>query len=369
MTVTTYSKVRFNTPIRYDTVIRGWKQDPIDRSVALPYQQYSALLAIKELFGGMSDFAVSTTHSDELNLDGMYLSVSANGGPLPPPISATEFWRAYNRAYEKFRGKVSETVDVTTTLAERASTMEMVGNRVGQLFKAYRELRRGRFRGFVKALDVRPLPKDKSRKRSAPKDASGIWLEYWFGWKPTVSDIYNGVQMYGSPIPDTVLQARSLEPVTRFKKGSGGSFSTTTSITGEYRIKIRGRVVVTNPSRFEANRWGIVNPAITAWELVPFSFVIDWFSNIGQCIASYSDWVGLSLSDTTLMCKLHYESEVTGSNWGVPGKGFHKVRIFNHMSRASVKNLPKPRLALSFPNISPARIATSVALLVQLLKK
>lgn len=44
----------------------------------------------------------------------------------------------------------------------------------------------------------------------------------------------------------------------------------------------------------------ILSPLLTAWELVPYSFVIDWFLPIGDFLAQYSSTDGLTfLSGST----------------------------------------------------------------------
>jgi hypothetical protein len=39
--------------------------------------------------------------------------------------------------------------------------------------------------------------------------------------------------------------------------------------------------------------WGILEPFESAWELIPFSFIIDWFFNVGKWIGSWSPNIGM----------------------------------------------------------------------------
>lgn len=51
----------------------------------------------------------------------------------------------------------------------------------------------------------------------------------------------------------------------------------------------------------QAAQWNLgINPLLTAWELVPYSFVVDWFIPIGDFIGQFGSSVGLKfISGTT----------------------------------------------------------------------
>lgn len=56
-----------------------------------------------------------------------------------------------------------------------------------------------------------------------------------------------------------------------------------TSVTTTTRVSVRGTVTAdVRPPAF------MFNPVVTAWELVTYSFVIDWVINIGQMLESWS---------------------------------------------------------------------------------
>jgi hypothetical protein len=43
--------------------------------------------------------------------------------------------------------------------------------------------------------------------------------------------------------------------------------------------------------------WGITNPLLLAWELLPYSFVVDWFIPVGDWLATVDYSLGLSFKE------------------------------------------------------------------------
>jgi hypothetical protein len=58
---------------------------------------------------------------------------------------------------------------------------------------------------------------------------------------------------------------------------------------------------------------GLENPLAVAWEVVPFSFVLDWWIPVGNILQAYSDARGLSFGSgytshrTSASVDTHYE--------------------------------------------------------------
>lgn len=137
---------------------------------------------------------------------------------------------------------------------------------------------------------------------------AGMVLAGFFGWAPLFEDFRQAMKTLADPWPDAShfsvkkkwkvgpVISRSVSP-TGFEKRSA-----TWSATGHSTYSCG--VTVANPHLWVANKLGLVNLAGIVWDLVPWSFLVNMVSNMGQVMGSLTDFVGLSLSNTSLTTKL-----------------------------------------------------------------
>lgn len=215
-----------------------------------------------------------------------------------------------NKAYEKFKAQVlGESTALGVFLAERTEGYNMVAKRISGLYRAYKSLRRGRFRDFCKELSVKPKRKHRSVIRTAAGEASGLWLEYWFGWSPAINDLWNISEVFAavpSPVQEHASSGQSLSFVSR-KSGSSSQDYGETTQQGLLICKTGGSLQVINEDMFIQSQLGLTNPLAVAWEIVPFSFVVDWFTNYGDVIQGISDFAGCKIQTpyTTMYARVH----------------------------------------------------------------
>lgn len=279
--------------------------------------------------------------------------------------------QARMRAYAKFKDKAYASASLGVSLAELGESVGMFNNRAVQLYRGVRALRKGDFREFLRLYNLEPLPKHRKLKRNRPKDAAGLWLEYWLGWAPMVGDIYSAIEVLTSEMPKTEITAsattrgptRTHEWGRTDNAGEGGGWSVSTSARVRYQATLR----ITNPNLFLMNQLGLINPAAVFFELVPFSFIFNWFHNLSDVLSQWSDWLGLELVDPFTGSK----TTVTGTEWRKPQwtmiRSQFKVQqvVFDRSLGFTLPTLGWRK----FDRLSVTRGATAISLLLALFTK
>lgn len=203
----------------------------------------------------------------------------------------------YAKCYAKFRDALlQEQAQMSVNLAERQQALDMMASRIMQLVKFAKSVRKGNFANAAQALGIRQdLTRPGRKIRTKAKDFGNTWLEYHFGWEPLVKDIGSCMELLVTPLPPIIISARSGELRQRsFTRGSGTSLELVNEVLS-VKQQMVAQVRVQNPNLRLLDQLGFVNPAVVAWELVPFSFVVDWFVNVGDFLGSFTDFWGESL--------------------------------------------------------------------------
>lgn len=139
------------------------------------------------------------------------------------------------------------------------------------------------------------------RKNRAVRDT---WLEYQYGWGPLMSDVKSGAEAlarYGQKLryPGQYLVSRgnvdsNLDEVltTNLSTNNGCSFRYNKLAWSAADVKYYGytKSIPVNPITSAANIFGLMPREFlpTVWELIPYSFLVDYFTNIGDMIQGYA---------------------------------------------------------------------------------
>lgn len=209
-------------------------------------------------------------------------------------------------------------INVAQFVAEFGQTRKLVADTAIVIARAMRDVRRGKPLDAVNRLaraSNRPK-KTKTRKRGDlspfpnPNDTmkqvvAERWLAIQYGVLPLVSDVYGSVDALVN-----TLVGRAI----RFyvKASSSTSVSSTLSqstydypspllgvgtVDTQYQAKAGFLCEVTNTELQTLSKLGLDNPALLAWELVPFSFVVDWFFKVGDMLEASSAFRGVTVRD------------------------------------------------------------------------
>lgn len=195
-----------------------------------------------------------------------------------------------NLAIIKARLKLkNQDINLGNAFGERAQTARLVAANLTKLRNLVSHVKR---RNFF-------LPKN---RRPSKEDFFDYWLELQYGWKPLISDCYGAAKAL-----EEREQARNGGGIVTVKANVGASSRivrrlhqgvSIISVGYDQIVDVRHKgfirldFVQSNPALATLSQLGLTNPLEVAWELLPWSFVADWFIPIGDYLDSLDATVG-----------------------------------------------------------------------------
>lgn len=173
--------------------------------------------------------------------------------------------------------------DLAVFLGESPESVRMITSAATRIVKSYRALRHGEVYSAVRYLTGSSNPKRGTRIKSSNALADN-WLELQYGWKPLLSDIKSAAEMLASQIEVPRVKryvATVSEKHDLTQPAFGVVFPDAKSSTSR-RITA---YIASDPATLPVLS-GILDPELVAWELVPFSFVVDWVIPVGDYLTA-----------------------------------------------------------------------------------
>lgn len=289
---------------------------------------------------------------------------------------------ALNRAYGSFRDQARAAISVAASVAERKQTIDMIAKRGMQILRFTRAManfrwteagkvlglnletvrRRGKTRVYSfrdKAGDLREV-----KLKKGAKWLGNNYLEFHFGLEPLMKDIYEGLEILVTPVfQKRTIRSRATESYTP-PSAAWQNYKVESRTTWKTGVAYVAEVVIDDPSAYTLNQLGVVNPASVAWEVIPFSFLADWVSSVGDVIGSLTDFLGMQIDNAAVTTRNeiketeYYHYKTGGNNLIMP---------FRYVKWRSAKReigLQGPVLAwkrIKLPSLT--RAATAISLL------
>lgn len=165
-------------------------------------------------------------------------------------------------------------------LAESKQSASMIADSGTDLLNLLLKVKRREFSNF---------PKEFGLSLRKGRDA---YLQWQFGWKPLCSDIH--------ALWENLIGRAPIQPFLRAAREIKTPFEYTTSFGGypcDVKIKHTDKCVLyaslSEQTLANMQSYDVINPLSLAWELVPYSFVVDWFAPIGNTLAALTATAGL----------------------------------------------------------------------------
>lgn len=280
-----------------------------------------------------------------------------------------------NQAIQQLRGKLrNSSVNLAVAAGEGKQTLNLFLSTTGRLTNAARALRRGNMSAAAAALSSSG---GRAKSFNARRSLAENWLELQYGWMPLLSDMYGTLQF----VADSLYRVPRSK-VTSSAKTSESFFERVESDPSNridqwnWQHNVNYVLYFQESMGHMPSQLGLTNPLAVAWELVPWSFVVDWFLPIGSAIENLDATVGL---DFVKGCKTEFWransirtldgiTKVFGNSKSV--YDWHLVQTLTKVAceRSTLGGFPGPVLP-SFRNPFPAgdtgkkRIANALALM------
>lgn len=187
-------------------------------------------------------------------------------------------------------------MDLGTILAERKKTVQLIKRLVPNLVRQTVNV----LKSFASNEHMLKFMKD-----TGADSAGAAWLHARYGLRPLVYDVMDAHARY-TQLSECLFRVTEKGNASRIESGSfdPGSINATGIPAGWTRAGGQPASPIQGKGYWECKRQasaicGIgvltlvrgkftVNPSLTAWELVPYSFVLDWVLNIGTNIKAWS---------------------------------------------------------------------------------
>lgn len=302
-------------------------------------------------------------------------SVAPPGNPDSLPEAETD-----NQALGKFAAKivsVRSAVQGGVLIGELGQTLRMIRNPAQGLRRLVTD-----WHDYARTIrGARRVGSLASHMRQVARNLGDAWLEYAFGWKPLISDIDSSCQALAETFVGSSLETRRVTASSSTRvsvtdsssiQGAGiANWKEDQRLVGTVMVIYRGAV------RLEARDPKTMDPALfgfspeqflpTAWELVPWSFLIDYFTNIGDIVYGWSSLMcDLKWSNKTV--RKTYERTYTASSDKSVASAFQscvpaKVIGTNTLvSRAKYTGTTVPGFEFEMPSIGSMRWLNIAAL-------
>lgn len=267
----------------------------------------------------------------------------------------------YNQALDKLYGKIRGDLDLSIDAFQARQTAR--GFKAGDLLVDF-------LKDANKFKYIRPL----ERYAGAISRLTGkAYLAWIYGWKPLINDYY---AVLDESLRDYINHFQTFKAAVgrQFTETCVGYVENGSQNLAPYQVQVKQSVQVsvtldTSNLPGMAN-WTSLNPASIGWELLPWSFVIDWFINVGSTLRSLETALLYNQSFRSGYITQFHRSygESTGttrqpSNIRYTAEGHW---YFSHVivSRQILTALPRPSLPQLRPQLGTGRLLNGLALLI-----
>lgn len=172
-------------------------------------------------------------------------------------------------------------------LVQAKSTLQVIANDLKQVLRAAKRLTRP---------DIRTIKRYVSRSgKTARKNMDKVpanWLKFNFVYATTAMSIRDFAEIMDNPFSAVTFYKRASDTMPPW-------YWYTTSHSNKNTYSVKGSIRISNAAQNTVSALGLTDVVGTAWELIPWSWAIDYFVNVGSWLGNlpgrfsgliYEDW-------------------------------------------------------------------------------
>lgn len=282
------------------------------------------------------------------------------GGPGGSNTSQAQkaYRAAYSKAYASLRSKLYKgNANLGVTLGSYKQSADMIRNRYRQLINLNEQY----YRLFNRSLAIR---------RGDTQSIASAHLEFIFGWQPLAQDIWAAANTVIQLADERKAVSGRGSEYFEWKASRSSSDPKYNSHTesGLCRVTVGTLVTIVNPNRWLLERAGLLNPASVAWDLVPWSFLVNMVTNMGQLVNSITDFAGLSFDNQSTTYTFDISGAARVANLyptNHPGYGTSSsVYVLKDKGR-TIGTIPRPSFQFKMPRAEWETAAMLASLFTQ----
>lgn len=196
-------------------------------------------------------------------------------------LSSNDDLRALSKLAEAIRGT---DFNAGIFIAESKELVTGIVASSRAIFEAVREVKRLRpdlaLRALARVTQGISAKDFGDLKKLNRNDISGTWLALKFAWFPAVQDVYSACEALHTLNQERSWTFRSSSPVRK-----DNVQVTASGLKMDRCTQVRYKFILKNPPTTWQS-FGLMDPLPILWEVLPWSFVLDWFVPVGDFLST-----------------------------------------------------------------------------------
>jgi hypothetical protein len=266
-------------------------------------------------------------------------------------------YKALNRLYD---GVANCGPNCLVALGTAGQTAQFIASNIVRIASILRAVRQGDLRTLSGMIG----------SSIRPKSISDLWLEVQYALRPLLSDVNAAIEQFdkNSDLTFDVIRTATLNGITKNSstyRNDMPTFSDSVQTAWKVTVRYKARLRVDNAGLRALAQMGMTNPSVLAWEVIPFSFVIDWLLPIGNTLNRLSALDGIyveswhrtvfireSILFTRTFGGIDYNNRYVW-NSGSASAGIEKIYVNRSVQTGNLPKPPLPRMKNPFSSEQP----------------